>query len=208
MDMKVNKEILRRERELRAWTQSHLAEVANLSMRTVQRIERTGDASMESASALAAALGLEVATLLRDAPEQVTSSAPIKQHHYKLLGAVGCVASILIGLGWWSTAAADEVMIRLLVSTESGARTHGDMQFISEPGAQNEIQFNQQFRLLVSAAREPQGLLISTLVYDYIDGDYRLISSPAIRVADKQLSAIHVSTKSSGRLELTFNPDF
>ncbi len=44
MDMKINKEILRREREQRAWTQSHLAEVADLSMRTVQRIERTGDA--------------------------------------------------------------------------------------------------------------------------------------------------------------------
>jgi len=208
MDMKINKEIVRRERELRAWTQSHLAEVADLSMRTVQRIERTGDASMESASALAAALDLDVATLLGGALEQVTSSAPIKHRRYKLWGAVGCVASVLIGLGWWSTAAADEVMINLLVSTESGARTHGDMQFISEPGAQNEIQFDQQFRLLVSATRGPQGLLISTQVYDYIDGDYRLISSPAILVADKQLSAIHVSTKSSGRLELTFNLDF
>jgi len=43
MDMKINKEILRRERELRAWTQSHLAEVADLSMRTLQGIERPGD---------------------------------------------------------------------------------------------------------------------------------------------------------------------
>lgn len=208
MDMKINKETLRRERELRAWTQSHLAEVADLSMRTVQRIERTGDVSMESASALAAALDLDVAALLAGAPEQIASSAPIKHRRYQLWGAVGCLASVLIGLGWWSTAAADQVMISLLVSTESGARTHGDMQFISEPGAQNEIQFDQQFRLLVSTAREPQGLLISTQVYDYIDGDYRLVSSPAILVADKQLSAIHVSTKSSGRLELAFSSDF
>lgn len=66
MDMKINKEILRRERELRAWTQSHLAEVADLSMRTVQRIERTGDGSLESASALASALNLDLQVLMTE----------------------------------------------------------------------------------------------------------------------------------------------
>ncbi len=35
MDMQINKHFLRQEREKRAWSQSHLADVADLSMRTV-----------------------------------------------------------------------------------------------------------------------------------------------------------------------------
>ncbi len=65
MDMQINKHFLRQEREKRAWSQSHLADVADLSMRTVQRIEHSGVASMESAKALAAALDLELAALVQ-----------------------------------------------------------------------------------------------------------------------------------------------
>lgn len=55
MDMQINKERLRQEREKRSWTQSHLSEVADLSVRTMQRIEANGIASKESAMALASA---------------------------------------------------------------------------------------------------------------------------------------------------------
>ena len=212
MDMKINKEILRRERELRAWTQSHLADVADLSMRTVQRIERPGDASMESASALAAALNMDVAVLLEghvEVPEQKPlSSAPINHRLYKFWGVVGCFASVLIGLGWWSTASAEQVMINLSITTESGASTQGEMQFLNELGEPSEVKFDQQFRLLVTATRQAQHLLVSTEVYDFVDGEYQLISTPAILVADNEPAAIRLSTQSSGLLELDFRSDF
>jgi hypothetical protein len=63
MDMQVNSHLIRSEREKRAWSQSHLASVSSLGLRTVQRIEATGLASLESAAAIAAALSLTVATL-------------------------------------------------------------------------------------------------------------------------------------------------
>jgi len=51
------------ERENRGWTQGHLARVAGLSLRTIQRIEKTGSASFESVTALASVLSVEVADL-------------------------------------------------------------------------------------------------------------------------------------------------
>ncbi len=52
-------------RKHRAWSQSHLAEVADISVRTVQRFERTGVCSDETMLAMAAALGVEVSSLHR-----------------------------------------------------------------------------------------------------------------------------------------------
>jgi transcriptional regulator with XRE-family HTH domain len=63
MEMKVDSTLIRTEREKRAWSQEHLAEVAGLGLRTIQRIESTGAASYESARALAAVLELDVARL-------------------------------------------------------------------------------------------------------------------------------------------------
>lgn len=56
MDMKLNAERIRALREQRAWSQEHLATVAGLSTRTLQRIESGATASKETCLALAAAL--------------------------------------------------------------------------------------------------------------------------------------------------------
>lgn len=204
MDMKINHKLLRRQREQRAWTQNQLAEVASLSMRTVQRIERNGIAAKESAMALASALDMDLADLLI----QSNSSSTRHTSNRRWWGVVGILTSLIVSLGWWSTAAAEQVMINLSVKAESGASTEGEMQFLNELGAQSEVRFNQQFRLLVTAVRQNQGLLLSTEIYDFIDGDYLLISSPSILIADNELAAIHLDTHSSGRLQLSFKSDF
>jgi len=203
MDMQINKTFLRQEREKRAWSQSHLAEVADMSMRTVQRIERNGIASKESTMALASALDIELVNLLVDRASPVPDSK-----HHRWWGIAGITASLIVCLGWWSTAAAEQVVINLSVKAESGASTQGEMQFLNEQGAQSEILFAQQFRLLVTTARQNQGLLLSAEIYDYIDGDYRLVSTPSILIADNEPSSIHLGTHASGRLELDFTSDF
>lgn len=204
MDMKINHKLLRRQREQRAWTQNQLAEVASLSMRTVQRIERNGIAAKESAMALASALDMDLADLLI----QSNSSSTRHTSNRRWWGLVGILTSLIVSLGWWSTAAAEQVMINLSVKAESGASTEGEMQFLNELGAQSEVRFNQQFRLLVTAVRQNQGLLLSTEIYDFIDGDYLLISSPSVLIADNELAAIHLDTHSSGQLQLSFKSDF
>jgi transcriptional regulator with XRE-family HTH domain len=63
MEMQINSQLVRSEREKRAWSQSHLASVCGLGLRTVQRIEASGSASYESAAAIATAFSLTVAAL-------------------------------------------------------------------------------------------------------------------------------------------------
>ena len=49
MEMKLDRHLLRKWRETRAWSQEHLAALAGLSLRTIQRIEADGRASAEHA---------------------------------------------------------------------------------------------------------------------------------------------------------------
>jgi transcriptional regulator with XRE-family HTH domain len=95
MDMQLNKDQLRREREVRAWSQSHLAEVAGLSMRTVQRIENSGSASLESAMAIAAAFDTQVEALL---PAEAEAPKP-KQFAKRVVFVAAIFSSLLLAFG-------------------------------------------------------------------------------------------------------------
>lgn len=66
MDMELNKVILKAHRDSRAWSQSQLAEVSGLSLRTIQRIEKTGVASQESAKSLAAVYECSITELTKN----------------------------------------------------------------------------------------------------------------------------------------------
>ncbi|MEO1322532.1 MAG: helix-turn-helix domain-containing protein [Pseudomonadota bacterium] len=66
MSFKVDHAKIKRWREERRWSQEHLAELAGLGLRTVQRIETGDAASHDSLMALAAAYNVDVSTLSID----------------------------------------------------------------------------------------------------------------------------------------------
>ena len=76
VEMSTNAQLIRKLREDRAWSQEHLAAVAGLSARTIQRVEAEGSASRETRMAIATALGVEVSQLNR-AAEAPAATAPI-----------------------------------------------------------------------------------------------------------------------------------
>lgn len=78
MDVQVDGELIRSEREKRAWSQEHLAAAAGIGARTVQRIEATGIASYESVRAISAALEIAVGELRVDdaSQPQITTGQP------------------------------------------------------------------------------------------------------------------------------------
>jgi len=63
LEMRVDPDRMRRLREERSWSQERLADAAGLSLRTVQRVEREGNASAETRLSLAGAFGVDVGTL-------------------------------------------------------------------------------------------------------------------------------------------------
>jgi len=62
--MQLNAEKVRELRTQKAWTQQQLAEICGLSMRTIQRVEVNGIASLETSKALAAAFEIDRDQLL------------------------------------------------------------------------------------------------------------------------------------------------
>lgn len=67
--MKINSELVKRLRQERHWSQEQLSEMCGLNLRTIQRLEKNGNASLESVRALAAVFEVDVASLELDAAE-------------------------------------------------------------------------------------------------------------------------------------------
>ncbi len=71
--MQVDANLIKKLRSQKGWTQQQLADIANVSLRTIQRIESEGSASNESVSALSA--GFEVSREMLLLVPRVTESA-------------------------------------------------------------------------------------------------------------------------------------
>jgi transcriptional regulator with XRE-family HTH domain len=62
--MKINAELVKKLRADKQWSQEQLAIACGLNLRTIQRLENTGNASMESVRALAAVFAVDASELL------------------------------------------------------------------------------------------------------------------------------------------------
>jgi DNA-binding XRE family transcriptional regulator len=120
MEMKVDSSHIKGQRERRAWSQEHLAQVTGLGLRTIQRIEKTGTASYESARSLAAVFDVDVAELrvAEAAPVQPRISVPLRPF-------LGVVAALVTGGGLLlaTTSFADQVLMDVSVAVNTEADT-------------------------------------------------------------------------------------
>jgi transcriptional regulator with XRE-family HTH domain len=98
MEMKLKSALIRQERESRAWSQEHLADATGLALRTIQRIEWSGSASYESATAIAAVFGLPVAALRTDGVEPALEAQGVRRwftwHRLVTLLGFGLLATV------------------------------------------------------------------------------------------------------------------
>lgn len=84
------------------WTQQHLAEVCDLSMRTIQRVEKDGVGSNETVSAYAAVFGLSSSDIIltKEEFENINRNADIAKPSNTFLGVlVLSVFAIGVGVG-------------------------------------------------------------------------------------------------------------
>ncbi len=101
MALKADSKKIKRWREDRQWSQEHLAEIAGLGLRTIQRVEKGEGASQETLMALAAAFDVDASALCVDA--DVEARAIAKAKHVKGLAAARLglwihLASYLLGM--------------------------------------------------------------------------------------------------------------
>jgi transcriptional regulator with XRE-family HTH domain len=194
MDMKVDSSYLKAQREQRAWSQEHLAEVTGLGLRTIQRIETTGTASYESAKSLAAVFGVEVADL-RD--ERAQAGGP--RISVPLRPLLGVLAALVTGgaLFLASNSFADQVLmdvgVRLNTTTPGSTAVETSewfTQFVVDDGMLvpdvNDLRL-QELRFTIVPKLLPNGpILIEMQIFEQQGDSEVLVSSRRHVIADGQ----------------------
>ncbi|MEC7290614.1 MAG: helix-turn-helix transcriptional regulator [Pseudomonadota bacterium] len=97
MQFRPDAEKIKRWREERLWSQEHLAELAGLGLRTVQRIENGDSASRDSVMAIAAAFNVDAAALTVNA--ETEAAVESEQRARKSLA--GLRLGFFINLACW-----------------------------------------------------------------------------------------------------------
>jgi|ACQI01.1.fsa_nt_gi transcriptional regulator with XRE-family HTH domain len=126
-DVKLSSQKIQKLRHAKCWSQEELATASGWSVRTIQRIEKTGNASLESTKALASVFNITPDDLQElSGVEHVTFSFILK---YSWLAAFA-IASILFGL--W--------IVDILIPTLKGAdfsqqyQLHVDFRYLDFGG--------------------------------------------------------------------------
>ena len=100
--MRLKDNVIAQARTRQGWTQEHLASVAGVSTRTIQRVEATGIASADTAQALCAVLDLNFA--------EIGNSQQIKNAAIALsIPALVCALLIALSLGLFWLSLSDDL---------------------------------------------------------------------------------------------------
>jgi transcriptional regulator with XRE-family HTH domain len=194
MDMQINIELVKSHRNKRAWSQTQLAEVSGLSLRTIQRIEKTGSASLESIKSIASVFEIEAQSL------QTTPDSPVKNIKVKLSALLGVVSITLFSF-FVITATAQPVMLDLQL--KSSGETIADVQVLNEENFESEILVSNKVKVLLTSVIESNDTIrVFTKIYDLSSGQEVLIGEPSMVTKHQEKAEIHF-----GAFELLLTPN-
>jgi DNA-binding XRE family transcriptional regulator len=215
MEMKVDSSYIREQRERRAWSQEHLAEVTGLGLRTIQRIEKTGAASYESARSLAAVFGVDVADL---GDESAMRGPRISVPLRPLLGVLAALATGG-ALLFATTSFADQVLMDVGVrinTTVPGSGAVDSREWITQvvvdegtlvPNV-NEMRL-EELRFTIVPKLLPEGLILIEMQIFERQGENDvldvLVSSPRLVIADGQMAEVETG-KDTRRFRFSITP--
>lgn len=196
MDMKVDSSYIKRERERRAWSQEHLAEVAGLGLRTIQRIEKTGAASYESARSLAAVLGVDVATLRVDAEPPAAHRLVLRSR-----AILGTLAVLVTGgtLLYATTGFADQVLMDVSLAVENADETREwKTQLVVDDGTLvpnvNDLRLEDLRFSIVPRVQEGGRILLEIGVFERHGNEEIVLSRPQLITLDGEEAAVVVGS--------------
>lgn len=202
MEMIVDRKLVKSERTRRAWSQDHLATVSGLSLRTIQRIEKTGSASFESAQALASVFSIDVAEL-RKQTETQEPTLRWQRVRRSALGAMGLAALAAMSLFTVTSTFAEPILLDFDISRTDLSNNDENRQIgqlVIEAGKAAEVRMDGELRFVIVPTIEEDGrVLLAAEIYEFLDGDYVLLAEPKLITADQKEAEIRVSSD-SGKL--------
>lgn len=182
MEMQVNIDVIKTQRNNRAWSQTQLADVSGLSLRTIQRIEKTGVASLESVKSLASVFEIEITDLQQCSNKPAYS---LKSTLVTLLGAVGITLSGLLMI----PATAQSIMVDLALSEND--EELASIQILNKENSESEMIIDDVLKVTFTSIKAHDGtVLINTKLYDLSNSDEILISSPSVKTQHRETAEI------------------
>lgn len=185
MDMKVDSSYIKAQRARRAWSQEHLAEVSGLGLRTIQRIEKTGAASYESARSLAAVFEMDVAELRVKEPE-VVEPRRISVSLRPVLGVVGALVTGGALLITTQSVAADQVLmdVSVAIDTSNDEARALTKQVVVEDGALvpevNDVKLGDVRFSIVPRVQTSDRVMLEVAVYERRGDEEVVVSQPRL----------------------------
>ncbi len=196
-------------RERRAWSQDQLAEVAGVSVRTVQRIEKGDEPSLETLKSLASAFEIDVAEFTVTPPDQKTSEHARGSLMLRVTSGKDLFA-VLPGshsFGYENDEPKDEMELELLGDFFTGLQDWGDM--LAEISARKRLRLEheyteyiyqlEQFGFWVFAGIEKRNVKINGKATDWRVARVSVIrsDSPTIVVVDHENVSLYKKTGTS-----------
>jgi transcriptional regulator with XRE-family HTH domain len=199
--MQIDSKRIRTEREKRAWSQEHLAEVAGLALRTIQRVEASGAGSLETAKALAAVFEVDVATLRAAAATPLVTFT--KRARY--LSAAASVALAVLLVFITREAVAAQVMLDVAL-TLNGTELSKN-QLITAEGKDAEIRLERQLRVILLPTINTDGSVALALqIFEFSGKDFVLVSQPRLFVADNNQGAVELTSPQGSVIRIAITP--
>lgn len=203
MDMQIDRKKVRAERTMRAWSQEHLAEASNLSLRTIQRIESSGTASFESVKALAAVFELSSQQLVSsnavDVGTSMIGNQTLTSKQYfsmRALAATFFAAAALSSALFLSNSSwAEQIMLDIDLSYDGDENTEIiQSQLLTKEGKDAEVRINDVVRVVVSPSVEEDGrVFLDVKIFEAVAGDYELLFEPKMITSDKKEAELRVT---------------
>ena len=204
MEFKIDATKIRSLRASRAWSQEHLAHVAGIGRRTIQRAESTGKSSFETAQAIASALQVQVGELVDQ--ELVKSEAIIERN--SLLRKIWITSSSLLFLILFSLSrvvTADQVKLDIQAIVNDEHETVASVT--NEEGSDSQIQLAGNYRITVTPTITNQGnVQLDIQLLKQIGDEYEQIAKPVLHTPDGETAMIKSATDDGKRLTLEITP--
>ena len=190
MDMQWDASQIRTERERRAWSQEHLAEVSGLSVRTVQRVETSGAASFDTARALAAVLETSVQRGRFARPRYLAMAASL---------------AAAISLLFVRSAHAGDVLLDVGVSLADAKL--GQHQLIAPEGKSAQIKLDGQIRLFINPIVTQDGtILLSMRIEEPAGNGWKEFAEPRMLVVNGNEATVKVTSSKGSEFWIVVRP--
>ncbi len=221
--MHVDSKRIRAEREQRAWSQEHLAAAADVSLRTIQRVEGTGLASYDTALAVAAVFELDVAELRgmpppagveaeiasSPTPEKLPLFMPVpsaraaRRHYWGLAASLALVVAALFG----GRAAYAQQRVQLDVGLAINDQQFGAHTLIAGEGTDAQIRLEGRLKLVVVPTVASDGnIALSIRLYEFADDAFTLVSEPKLLAADDDEVEVKLTSKRGNVFRVAIKP--